>query len=130
MATRSPSPSHILTATATAADTRARTIGRSVADVAVIGVATNADDWITLPSLNLVPNGHTIKIECNAGSNFELRTPANSDETINNVDCDGTQEYLCTDTDLIIVTKQSNAGGWFAQSITSLGAVRTAVIPD
>jgi hypothetical protein len=130
MATRSPSPNPVLTATATAADTRGRTIRRDVKEVTVIGVATNADDWITLPSLNTVPVGHTIRIMCNAGGNFELRTPAGSGETINDENCDGTKEYLCTDTDLIIVTKQSSAGGWFGQSITSLGAVRAAVVPD
>ena len=58
-----------------------------------------------------------------------MRTPAASNTKINDVDADGSQEYLCTDTDLIIVTKRTTTG-WVAQSITKLGAVRTAVIPD
>ncbi len=45
------------------------------------------------------------------------------------VDSDGTQEYLCTDTDVVVVTKRTTTG-WCAQSYTKLGAVRTAVIPD
>ena len=43
---------------------------------------------------------------------------------------DGTQEYLVTSTDVVIVTKVDNTIGWVAQSITNLGAVRTAVVPD
>ena len=127
---RNPSPVAVITPTATAADTRARMISRHVNQVSVNTVTNDANDWITLPSLNTVPVGHNIRIACNAGGNFELRTPAGSDETINDQDSDGTKEYLCTDTDLVVVTKQSNTGGWFGVSYTSLGAVRTAVVPD
>jgi len=98
---------------------------------AQVGTVTNdANDWVILPSLADVPNGHEIIVLCSAGGNFELRTPASSNEKINNVDSDGTQEYLCTDTDVIRAIKVSNTVGWVAQSLTNLGAVRTAVIPD
>ena len=96
-----------------------------------VGAVTNdANDWVVLPAMADVPVGHTIRIACNAGGNFELRTPATSNTKINDVDSDGTQEYLCTDTDVVIVTRRSTTAGWIAQSITKLGAVRTAVIPD
>lgn len=108
----------------------ASTIEDGATAVEVAGVTTDANDFIVLPSLADVPVGHTIKIACNAGSNFELRTPASSNEKINNVDSDGTQEYLCTDTDTIIIWKLSDSDGWVAQSITILGAVRSAVVPD
>jgi len=98
--------------------------------VDVLAVANDANDWINLPQLSSVPVGHTIRIACNAGTNFELRTPATSNEKINNVDSDETAEYLCTDTDTVVIWKLSNTDGWVAQSITNLGAVRTAVIPD
>lgn len=98
--------------------------------VSVESVESDANDWITLPSLADTANGHEIIILCNAGSNFELRTPASSNEKINDVDSDGSQEYLCTDTDTIKVIKRSNTAGWVAQSLTKLGAVRTAVVPD
>lgn len=98
--------------------------------VYVSSVETNADDWITLPSLADVPNGHEITIIAQAASNFEMRTPATSNEKINNVDSDGTNEYLVTDTDIVLVRKVDNTAGWVAQSITKLGAVRTAVVPD
>lgn len=96
-----------------------------------VGAVTNdADDFIVLPSLADVQVGHTIKIACNAGTNFELRTPASSGEKINTVDCDGTQEYLCTDTEVVTVTKVSATDGWVATGQTALGAIATAVIPD
>ncbi len=110
------------------------TIGNSIppsAKVAYVdSVETNADDWITLPSLADTANGHEIIILAQASANFELRTPASSNEKINNVDSDGTNEYLVTDTDIVRVIKVDNTIGWVAQSLTYLGAVRTAVIPD
>lgn len=93
------------------------------------GVTADANDWIVLPAIADVPIGHTIRIACNASSNFELRTPAASNTTINGQDCDGTKEYLCTDTDLVVVTKVT-ATGWIGVSYTALGAVRAAVVPD
>lgn len=97
--------------------------------VNVGAVANDANDFIVLPAIASCPMGHTIIINCNAGGNFEMRTPASSNTKINDVDADGTQEYLCTDTDQIIVRKHTTTG-WVAQSLTKLGAVRTAVVPD
>jgi len=97
--------------------------------VAVGAVVNDANDWIVLPAIASCPIGHQIRISCNAGGNFELRTPASSNTKINDIDADGSQEYLCTDTDLVIVTKHTTTS-WVAQSLTKLGAVRTAVIPD
>lgn len=108
----------------------ASTIEDGAIHVDVAAVTNNADDWIVLPPLANVPVGHTIKIACNAGGNFEMRTPASSNEKINTVDSDGTQEYLCTDTELITVTKVSDADGWVATAQTALGAIATAVVPD
>ena len=118
----------------TGMNTDASSTGNSIPPTAksviVESVETNADDWITLPSLADVPNGHEILILARASSNFELRTPTSSNEKINNVDSDGTNEYLVTDTDIVRVIKVNNTVGWVAQSLTNLGAVRTAVIPD
>ena len=105
---RTISPAMVVTASATAADTRSRTIGRSVSQVNVSGVTTNANDWITLPSLNTVPDGHVI----------------------NAVDSDGTQEYLCTDEENIVITKISNSIGWEAHAYSKLGADVGEVVPD
>lgn len=108
----------------------ASTIEDGAIHVDVAAVTNDANDWIVLPSLANVPVGHTIKIACNAGANFELRTPASSNEKINTVDCDGTQEYLCTDTEMLTVTKVSDTDGWVATAQTALGAIATAVVPD
>ena len=105
-------------------------IPASVKVVEVGAVTNDANDWITLPSLADVPNGHEITILCSAGGNFELRTPAGSNEKINNQDCDGTKEYLCTDTEVLKVVKINNTVGWMAHAYTAIGAVAAAVIPD
>ena len=130
MSARSATPKHVLTASATAADARRRMIGRGVTDVEVIGVVTDANDWITLPSLATVPDGYAIRILGNAGSNFEVRTPAASNEEINSEDSDGTKEYLFTDTQLHIFTKVNNTIGWEGHGYSQIGAVVTAVVPD
>lgn len=101
-----------------------------VVTVEVEAVTNDANDFIVLPSLAKVPKGHTIKILCTAGGNFELRTPASSAEEINSEDCDGTKEYLCTDTQILYVTKIDNTVGWEAHAYTAIGAVATAVVPD
>lgn len=120
--------------TNTGATTNAST-GNSIpptAKVAEVGaVANDANDWITLPSLADVANGHEIIVLASAGGNFEMRTPPGTTEKINNVVCgDSATEYLCTDTDVVRVIKVNNTVGWVAQSLTKLGAVRSAVIPD
>lgn len=98
--------------------------------VEVQGVANNANDFIVLPSLASVPNGHRITVIGSAGSNFEVRTPASSAEEINSEDCDGTKEYLFTDTQIHYFTKIDNTIGWMGNGYTAIGAVVTAVVPD
>jgi hypothetical protein len=106
------------------------TIPAGVNSVDVGAVTNDVNDFIVLPALAGIEVGHTIKIACNAGTAFEMRTPLGSGEKINTVDCDGSQEYLCTDTELITVTKVSTTDGWVATAQTALGAIATAVVPD
>lgn len=101
-----------------------------VRSVKVAAVTNDANDWIVLPSLASVPDGHEITILCSAGGNFEMRTPASSGEEINSEDCDGTKEYLCTDTEVVKVVKINNTIGWMAHAYSAIGAVVTAVVPD
>lgn len=98
--------------------------------VQVKAVTNNANDWVTLPSLADVPNGHEILILCSAGGNFEMRTPASSNEEINSEDCDGTKEYLMTDTEIVRVVKINNTIGWMANGYSAIGAAVAAVVPD
>lgn len=98
--------------------------------VEVSGVANNANDWIVLPALADVPIGHKIMVIGSAGANFEVRTPASSAEEINSEDCDGTKEYLFTDTQIHYFTKIDNTIGWMGNGFSAIGAVVTAVVPD
>src|SRR3990167_2450041 len=106
------------------------TILPGVRSVTVGAVVNDANDWIVLPALSSVPDGHEITILCSAGGNFEMRTPASSAAEINSEDCDGTKEYLMTDTQVVKVVKINNNIGWMAHGYSAIGAVVTAVIPD
>lgn len=115
---------------ATATDVSVNSIPPLAKSVKVTGVVTNADDYVYLPPLNSCPDGHEITLLCSAGANFELRTPAASGEKINAQDCDGTKEYLCTDTEVVKVVKINNTIGWMAHGYSAIGAVVVAVVPD
>jgi len=96
----------------------------------VVTSAVDANAFIVLPPLNSCPNGHEILILCSAGGNFEMRTPSASAEEINSENCDGTNEYLMTDTQVVKVVKVNNTIGWMAHGYSAIGAVVTAVVPD
>lgn len=98
--------------------------------VKVTGVTNDANDFIVLPSLNSVQDGHSITVLCSAGANFEVRTPATSAEEINSEDCDGTKEALATDGNLLFLTKVNNTVGWMLEARTPIGAFVTAIVPD
>lgn len=98
--------------------------------VEVQGVTNDANDFIVLPSLASVPVGHEIMVIGSAGANFEVRTPASSAEEINSEDCDGTKEYLFTDTQIHYFKKIDDTIGWMGHGFTAIGAVATAVVPD
>jgi len=98
--------------------------------VKVTGVVNDANDFIVLPPLSSVQDGHSITVLCSAGANFEVRTPASSAEEINSEDCDGTKEALATDGNLLFVTKINNTVGWMLEARTPIGAFVTAIIPD
>lgn len=98
--------------------------------VIVDTVTTDANDYIILPSLSDVSVGHTILVTGNSGVNFEVRTPPGSDEEINSEDCDGTNEYLFTDTELHYFVKINDTIGWMGAGFTAIGADQTPVVPD
>lgn len=98
--------------------------------VYVDNYTNDANDFVVLPALADVPIGWTITMIGQAQGNFEVRTPASSAEEINSEDCDGTKEYLFTNTQIHIFRKIDNTIGWMAQGFTAIGAVATAVVPD
>ena len=87
------------------------------------------NDFTVLPSLASVPDGHVITVIAGAADS-ELRTPASSNEKINNQDSDGTKEALLTATNVYQVIKNDNTIGWTLVGFTAIGAFQTAVIPD
>lgn len=116
--------SEALTATADGLTTGLMT-GTASHAVVTSASATNA---ITLPAsaATLVGKQFTIWVGSNG---FELLTPAASGATINNVDSDGTnQADIAANTlsRLTLVTTNT----WILESLTNLGAVATAIIPD
>lgn len=96
-----------------------------------VGANVNdVNDFIVLPALADVPVGHTITVVSNAAGH-EVRTPASSNEKINNQDSDGTKEYaIAAGSQVHIFRKISDSIGWVGQGFTALGAVVTAVVPD
>lgn len=90
---------------------------------------TDVNDFVTLPALANVPNGHEITIIAGA-ANCEVRTPASSNEKINGQDSDGTKEYLLTATQVHKFVKIDNTIGWMGHGYSAIGAVVTAVVPD
>lgn len=115
---------------ATNAQSSVNSIEPGVKVVKVTGVVNDANDYIVLPPLSSVQDGHSITVLCSAGANFEVRTPASSAEEINSEDCDGTKELLATDTTILTITKINNTIGWMSEVRTALGAFGTAVVPD
>ena len=103
------------------------TAGTSV--VKLLANANDVNDFTVLPSLGSVPEGHTITILAGT-ANSELRTPASSNEKINNVDSDGTQEALLTAGNVYTVTKLIGTEGWMLEGRTAIGAYQTAIVPD
>lgn len=107
------------------------TVPAGAKSVFVVAVTNDADDYILLPLLKDVQEGHEINIQCGAGTDFEMRCPDNSAEKINNVDCgDGAVEYLCTDGEVLRVIKIDNTIGWMAHAYDADGNVVTAVTPN
>lgn len=98
-------------------------------DRMVEATSGNADHILTLPEATAATRGREIWIWVVGSTNCELRTPSGSTQTINNVNCDGTQEALLAHSHLYVL-RQHLANGWVMQKFTNLGAVATAVVPD
>lgn len=105
-------------------------IDNGITNAEVIGTTTDANDWIILPTIGNVPVGYQVRIACNAGSDFELRTTAASNVKINTVDADGTNEFYCTDTHVILATKVSDTDGWQVISLLPAGGINSPTVPN
>lgn len=121
---------HTQTVSADDSESALNTVLPGVEVVIVEGVTNGANDFIVLPSLAAHRSGKPITVIGSAGSNFEVRTPATSAEEINSEDCDGTKEYLFTDTQIHEFVKINDTIGWMGHGYSAIGAVVTAVVPD
>lgn len=119
------------TVTPTATDSaNLNVIEPGIVSVSVGANVTDVNDYIVLPALASVPNGHCITVVSNAAGH-EVRTPAASAEEINSEDCDGTKEYaIAAGGEIHRFTKIDDTIGWMGQGFTAIGAVVTAVVPD
>jgi hypothetical protein len=89
----------------------------------------DTNDWVVLPALATVENGHTVCIIAGAVT-CEVRTPSGSNEKINGQDSDGTKEYNLISTQVHYFTKIDNTIGWEGHGYTAIGAKTTAIVPD
>jgi len=87
--------------------------------------STNAANIITLPADVI---GNVISIYT-PSTGCELRTPASSNETINNVDSDGTNELALAASSSFICECVA-AGTWIVRGFDNLGADLAALVPD
>lgn len=92
----------------------------------VAGTSSSATNAFTLPAISAATIGQQIII--NIGANgYELLTPAGSDNTINNVDSDGTNQLdVAATTNLICI--QISATGWICIQVAA--TTITVVAPD
>ncbi len=93
--------------------------------VHVTGFNANADDWILLPSGTI---GERLTIISDVA--HEIRTPASSNDTINDVDADGgTNEYAVVLDDINDFICTGTGASWIAVAHDKLGAAKT-IAPD
>ncbi len=93
--------------------------------VHVTGFTANANDWVLLPSGTI---GQRLTIISDVA--HEIRTPAASDDTINDVDADGgANEYAVVLDDINDFVCTGTGASWIAVAHDKLGAAKT-VAPD
>ena len=102
----------------------------SGASTVIVGANENGvNDFIVLPALATVPDGHCITIITNAAGH-EIRTPSGSNEEINSEDSDSTKEYtVAAVAQVHYFTKITTTIGWEAHGYTAIGAVVVAIVP-
>lgn len=107
----------------------ANSIRPGVKSVRLNANVNDANDFVVLPPLASVEDGHEITIIAGAVG-CEVRTPASSAEEINSEDCDGTKEYALAATEIHKFVKIDNTIGWMGYGYTAIGAAATAIVPD
>jgi hypothetical protein len=88
--------------------------------------SANATDQVSLPSINGSMLGQEIFLSVGANG-YELITPASSNQTINRVDADGTNQ-MDVAADTVVRVTCISASGWIAETIAATTIAITA--PD
>lgn len=91
-----------------------------------VTVTTDATDYLVLPKAVAELIGRVILIK-NGATGYELVTPSASNDTINTVDSDGTNQLDVAATTVVRCT-QVSATGWVAETIAATTIAVTA--PD
>lgn len=94
--------------------------------VVTVTVTTDATDYLVLPKAVAELIGRVILIR-NGATGYELVTPSGSNDTINAVDSDGTNQ-LDVAASTVLRCTQISATGWIAEQIAATGI--TVVAPD
>ena len=115
--------------TAVTATADGLTTGLIPSDAGFVAVtATDANHIVTLP--DGAAAGVGMRVTGYVGANgCEMRTPASSTATINNVNADGTNEAAIPATTMF-EARLVAANTWILRAWTELGAVITAIVPD
>ena len=114
----------VFDAVADDADGAGNSIPAGTSVVNISAVTNSATDWVALPVGVL---GEKVTIIATVAC--ELRTLAATDDEINEVDSDGTQEYQLTAGDIVDCICVEAGARWTAVSHTILGAAKT-IVPD
>lgn len=94
--------------------------------VVTVTVTTDATDYLVLPKATAELIGRVIYI-ANGATGYELVTPSASNDTINAVDSDGTNQLDCA-ASTVQMCIQTTATGWRVVSIAA--STITVVAPD
>jgi hypothetical protein len=92
----------------------------------VIATSSSATNQIALPAISSATIGQEVDIQVGANG-YELVTPSGSDNTINQVDADGTNQ-LDVAANTTVRCTQVTASGWIAETIAATTIAITA--PD
>lgn len=98
----------------------------SYVKVVTVTVTTDATDYLVLPKASADKIGRVIYI-ANGATGYELVTPSASNDTINAVDSDGTNQLDCA-ASTVQMCIQTTATGWRVVSIAA--TTITVVAPD
>lgn len=89
----------------------------------------SVDNFSTLPACSEETRGREIRLYAKTADS-ELRTPADSDDTINGVNCGSAEKEALLTAGCFYIARQVLADGWLLQEFGADGDIGTAIVPD